>query len=71
MYMPDRMNLIVNDMMKISTPLQTEYSFQFETPVAPDLPIKLVRDITTTVIEGKCIGVQDKILSTDSGIVVS
>ena len=70
-YSSDGSKLIVNDMSKISTPLQTEYYFQYENALAPDFRMVSVKEIMTAAMEGEYIGVRGKIGSIDSSTVVS
>ena len=53
--------IIVNDMTNISTPQQSEYSFQHQTPTEPQAPNTKVLDVLITFKEWEVVTVQGKI----------
>ena len=53
--------IIVNDMTNISTPQQSEYSFQHQTPTEPQAPNTKVLDVLNTSKEWEVVTVQGKI----------
>ena len=54
--------IIVNDMTNISTPQQSEYSFQHQTPTEPQAANTKVLDVLNTSKEWEVVTVQGKIL---------
>lgn len=53
--------IIINDMTNISTPQQSEYSFQHQTPTEPQAPNTKVLDVLNTSKEWEVVTVQGKI----------